>query len=114
MKVNFKELKGKIITKIENIDNKELKFYCNTGEIFSLYHDQQCCESVTIEDINGDLDNLLNTPILIAEELIEHTNISGSATWTFYKLATIKGYVDIRWIGESNGNYSETVNFVKI
>jgi hypothetical protein len=126
MNVEFTELKGKVLSKIENIDNQELIFHLQTGEKYKLYHSQNCCENVSIEDINGDLEDLIGTPILLAEEVSNYEPISeedkkrteeanewGSCTWTFYKLATKNGYVDIRWYGESNGYYSEEVDFQK-
>jgi len=77
-----------------------------------MYHEQDCCESVSIDDINGDLDDIMNSPILLAEEVINSgENEWGTETWTFYKLSTIKGTVVIKWYGESNGYYSETVYY---
>ena len=121
--MGIEELIGKTITHIEKNGEEEIIFFCNDGSKYKMYHSQNCCESVTIEDINGELDDLLNTPIIKAEEVVndnEHpegvkfSNYSGeSFTWTFYKLATIKGYVTIRWYGSSNGYYSESVDFVK-
>jgi hypothetical protein len=126
MNVEFSELKGKVLSKIDKIDNEELIFHLETGEKYKLYHSQDCCENVSIEDINGDLEDLIGTPILLAEEISNYEPISeedkkrteeanewGSCTWTFYKLATKNGYVDIRWYGESNGYYSEEVDFQK-
>jgi hypothetical protein len=136
MEAEIKELLGKVLLKIEN-ENDELTFHCDSGEKYKLFHIGDCCESVTIDDINGDLEDLIGTPILLAEEVSndEFVNtfessfkdVEGSYsqmddngnykpesyTWTFYKFATIKGYVDIRWFGESNGYYSEGVDFRK-
>lgn len=119
----FEELKGKTLSNVENINNEELVFTLDNGDCYKLWHSQDCCESVTIEDINGDLADLIGSPILRAEEssncnetpegVPAPKGYSDSFTWTFYRLATMKGWVVIRWLGESNGYYSESVDFDK-
>lgn len=113
--VSIEDLLGKTLINIINNED-ELLFHTSNGEQFKMYHEQDCCESVYIEDIIGDLDDLLNSPITMAEETCEtgHDGDWESYTWTFYKFATNKGYVTIRWCGSSNGYYSESVDFVKL
>ena len=112
---SFDALLGKTITKINKIDDR-LVFYTDDGYRYEMVHDQDCCENVYIEDVCGDLDDLVGSPITLAEESTNSENpkdpgYDESFTWTFYKLATVKGYVDIRWYGSSNGYYSESVSF---
>jgi hypothetical protein len=110
---------GKVFIKIGKSED-EVLFFTNDC-VYKMHHDQYCCECVLVEDIFGDLYDLLNTPILLAEERTSDENPEGivkdyqeSFTWTFYELATIKGSVTIRWYGESSGYYSESVDIKRI
>lgn len=116
--VNVSVLVGKTLTALRGgKDTNELYFDCDDGTKYQMLHHQDCCESVDIEDIAGDLQDLVGTPILNAEESSNQAPTKqhdDSCTWTFYKFATVKGYVDIRWCGSSNGYYSESVSFEEI
>lgn len=115
-------LAGKTLINIEGgVGDDEMVFTTAEGEIYKLYHDQNCCEIVKIEDICGDLSDLIGNPLLVVEEVASDENPPGvspddqdSFTWTFYKLSTIHGSVTIRWYGESNGHYSESVDFAEV
>jgi hypothetical protein len=109
------DMVGVTFTAVHN-NGDELVFVCDDGE-FTFCHYQDCCESVAIEDVIGDLNDLVGHPLLLAEEVSGDTPADykfeyqpDSFTWTFYKFATIKGYVDVRWLGMSNGYYSESVS----
>ena len=111
---HFNELIGRTLYKAE-ADGEELTLYLSDTNYVKFYHSQDCCESVYIEDICGDLNDLVGAPLLIAEEVSDYDadpKFEGeeSYTWTFYKFATRKGYVDVRWYGSSNGYYSESVS----
>ena len=119
-------LLGKTLSKAEHVKRyegttDEILFTLSTGEQYRFHHDQDCCEQVCIEDICGDLQDLVGSPLLQAEEVTSNENPSDivktcqdSFTWTFYRFATAKGFVVIRWYGESNGYYSESVTFSKV
>ena len=105
-------LEGKIITDIINNNNEELIFTTEDGSVYRMYHPQQCCESVLLEDVIGDLSDLLLTPIISAYASSNYPeDLDTSGTWTFYNINTNKGSVSLRWLGISNDYYSEEVFF---
>lgn len=113
----LKKMLGKTFVQVSGtVGDGTMTFETAEGQRFMFAHSQDCCESVDINDIVGDLQDLVGEPLLLAEEVEGETPVDfnerdhESVTWTFYKFATRKGYVDVRWLGESNGYYSEGVD----
>ena len=106
---------GKTVVDAKTDNCENICFLFDDGSAIRMFHEQDCCEDVSIEDINGDLNDLIGAPILVAE-LRTDTDCGGkdknddSYTWSFYTFRTIKCSVDIRWYGSSNGYYSETID----
>lgn len=114
----FEDLVGKSLVKAWNA-GEEFHFVGSDGSRYKLYHEQDCCEDVRVEDVVGDVSDLIGPPILLAEESSsnnhdQYDRTDDSKTWTFYRLATVKGYVTIRFFGTSNGYYSESVDFARL
>lgn len=111
---------GETLTEVKVLrntaDGDKILFTTASGKHYQMYHQQDCCESVTIDDIVGDVADLVGSPVTVATEQSRHAtpDEDSSQTWTFYKLATAKGWVDIRWWGASNGYYSEGVSFEEL
>jgi hypothetical protein len=96
-----------------SVGDDEMVFIAESGARFKFWHNQDCCENVRIEDVCGDLNDLIGSPLISASEIDGGTEDSSidSSTWTFYVFGTAKGTVTVRWLGESNGYYSERVDY---
>lgn len=117
MSIVFKDLKGMVFKSVVGkVGDGEIFFTTQKGRKFRLYHDQDCCEDVRVDDICGELNDLTDAKILMAfEDTHEGEGRYGdSSTWTFYNIATSKGHVTIKWLGSSNGYYSERVDFEEV
>lgn len=96
-----------------------LMFVMADGTTAMFQHHQDCCESVYIEDIEGDFMDLIGRPLLIAEEASHTpdcdgkelpTDYYGREIWSFYRFGGERGMVVVRWMGSSNGYYGEDVS----
>lgn len=112
----FEDLIGKTAISVVRQDGglgrgESIIFEMTDGSQYMMYHEQDCCESVSIEDIDAPLEILVGSPFLMFEESFNSdrdTNHGDSETWTFYRIGTAKGSLTIRWYGTSNGYYSES------
>lgn len=108
------ELNGVIIDRISGMSegSEEVKLHLNDGRTVTFLHYRDCCESVAVKDICGDISDLIGSPIIKAEERTSESEYKVvSQTWTFYEFTTIKGSVTVQWLGQSEGNYSEDVSW---
>jgi len=114
---SFSDLINKTLASVETTDDKIL-FTTTDGSTYKMYHEQDCCEGVYVDDICGDLNDLIGSPIFLAEERSRYEtdieDVHESVTWTFYHLATCDAHITITWRGASNGYYSESVDFVEL
>lgn len=114
--VLLQQLVGKTIVLAKGAkQDDEFLIKTECGLVFKFYHEQDCCEGFWLEEIIGDLNDLLVGPVIMAEEVSNandpidtQAQYYDSHTWTFYRIATQKGLVVLRFLGESNGYYSES------
>lgn len=117
--VELSALEGKTIKNITGLEkgSSEVRIFTECGQEYLFYHNQNCCESVDLNDFEGDAGDVVGGLVVSAEEVNGNQDerpdeYSESWTWTFYKIETNKGGLWMRWLGESNGYYSESVDFV--
>lgn len=103
------ELIGQTVIGV-NVGRHALHLQLANGKKFGFWHERECCETVEIDQVDGDIDDLIGTPLVMAEVVSERYNGDDSlCVYTFYKFATVNGYVTVRWNGTSNGYYGVKV-----
>lgn len=133
METKLSDFIGLVVTRVEqHPDNARLDLIFDLDHRrLRFQHIQDCCESVFLDEIVGDLNDLIGAPLVECEQVSGETvgfadpyagkssrygaenfdeDAPESYTWTFYKLGTRKGSVTLRWFGNSNGYYSENVD----
>lgn len=114
------ELDGRTLTAVEyNKDTDSLYLTFEDGSRWVMRHDQDCCEHVYLCDAANavqELKECIGEEIESVERAFQENPFAGeSSTWSFYKFNF--GYLygpTLRWVGESNGYYSETADFYRL
>lgn len=112
---DFSKLVGRTLTGIVvGEESSFIEFHTQEGDVYVMWHIQDCCECVWLEDVVGDLKDLLGSPVVVARLASEGRNKGGEwdavEGWAFYQIATQRGWVTLRWNESSNGYYSTEVD----
>ena len=117
--VEFSVLVGEVLDAVD-IDREENQILLTTrsGRKFLVYHEQDCCESVRIVSQDGSFDKLIGNPLIEARDFAVDTGESesnyDSQTTTTLVFRVDDQTVISRWIGDSNGYYSEGVDIAEL
>jgi hypothetical protein len=116
--VEFSALVGEVLDLVD-IDREENQILLTTrsGRKFLVYHEQDCCETVAIHWQDGSFDKLIGKPIVEARGIAVDTSeeaIDSSQTTTTLVFRVDDQTVISRWIGDSNGYYSESVDIAEL
>ena len=113
----YTKLIGKTIKSITGLSESSEVVIINftDGSLITQTHDQDCCETVQVEQVDGPVAKHIGAKFygLDEKEIGNYEQVVNgydSLTATFYTLKTSAGYLDWRWYGESNGYYSESVD----
>ena len=125
---DIKKLEGLVVEYIDIVsdDGDELMITTKCGKRFKFHHYQDCCENVRIWSTKGDLKKLEGHK-LVSVDMDAYTEDPDdedpkeladtwrdSWTWTDIVFKTTDDTVISRWFGESNGYYSESVDFSEL
>jgi serine/threonine protein phosphatase PrpC len=118
-RVRFGVLVGEVLDAVD-IDKEENQILLTTrsGRKFLVYHEQDCCEKVQIVGQDGNFDNLIGKPLIEARDFAVDTGESesdyDSQTTTTLVFRVDDQTVVSRWVGDSNGYYSESVDIAEL
>ena len=109
--IPLEQLQGMAITAVVyDEQNESLLIHLNT-HVLEMIHHQDCCETVYLADVVGAFEDLIGYPLLeVSESIVDIESEYESATASYYNFKTVKASVQLRWVGESNGYYSETID----
>jgi len=101
------DLLGKTITKIEFEDDfSAMHFHCSNDHFYSMC-DEEGKNFISLESIIGNLNNLINSPIIeTKKDVIDN--------YTFFSISTEKGNVAVKWAIKTNEYEHKEVDFTDL
>lgn len=109
----FEMFKGAKILSVHGLkENSDMVTIVTDKLSLQFFHWQDCCESVYVAQVDGDIEDVVGKTIFLFEERTVFTE----EEWgdhllsTFYTIRTDGGDLTWRWDGRSNGYYSVSVD----